>query len=276
MVKSYIAQKPYDSTKKTRQMIRKTFLDLVDTMPFYRASVSAICREMGISRTAFYYHFDDLYGVLDSLIDEIIAASGIDEIFSSWDENVESLIDIPCKVAMDSIGYYVVVNQCQCVFTNSFVSGYTLDYIIMKEMQLVTEAIMRKTDMKRTEAEQLFRFSFSGMFNLAKSHNWDSISATDYPKDNIRMYNHIIKGEMEKVGRKCRHTNYDDVKHFVLEATSGFTKSDVIQGNPSIGKTSAENALRRLIQEGYIQKQGGGRSTYYITLEESRKKSDLK
>ena len=42
-----------------------------------------------------------------------------------------------------------------------------------------------------------------------------------------------------------------------------FTKQDIMELCPSIGKSSVENALKQLIREGAIIRHGGGRSTYY-------------
>ena len=42
-----------------------------------------------------------------------------------------------------------------------------------------------------------------------------------------------------------------------------FTKQDILELCPSIGKSSVENALKQLIREGVIVRHGGGRSTYY-------------
>lgn len=188
-MKSYIAQRQYDSSRKTRQSIQRLFLKLIETEPFYKVSVSEICKEMGITRTAFYYHFDDLYAVLDSILEEVIAKSGMTEVFSSWAECAEDTIDTACKVALDCIGRYVSANQYQALFTNSMLSGYSIDYLVSKEKDIVIGAMMRKLKLKKTHAEQLFRFSFAGMFFLSRNQCWDSLSTTIYCKEAIRKNN---------------------------------------------------------------------------------------
>lgn len=43
-----------------------------------------------------------------------------------------------------------------------------------------------------------------------------------------------------------------------------FTKADVMKLVPSIGKASVENMLKHLLKEGYIERYGKGRATFYV------------
>ena len=179
-MKSYVAQKSYESSKKTRVSIQRLFLKLAETVPFYKVSVSEICKKMGITRTAFYYHFDDLYAVLDSILDEVIEASGMADVFLAWAERMDVSLDTACKVAIDCIGRYAFVNQYQALLTNAMLSGYAIDYIISREKDVVVSAMMRENPMGRAQAEQQFRFSFAGMFFLGRNQCWDHFSTTVY------------------------------------------------------------------------------------------------
>ena len=42
-----------------------------------------------------------------------------------------------------------------------------------------------------------------------------------------------------------------------------FTKTDLMALCPTIGKSSVENAIKKLIEEGVLVKHGGGRAVYY-------------
>ena len=63
------------------------------------------------------------------------------------------------------------------------------------------------------------------------------------------------------VGQKS--TAYDIVKVYTDNKLGTFTKQDVLKNCPSIGKASVEAALKRLVEEHYIEKIGAGRSTCY-------------
>lgn len=58
-------------------------------------------------------------------------------------------------------------------------------------------------------------------------------------------------------------SSLDMVRNAVNDTIGKFTKSDIMERVPAIGKTSIENALKTLLQEGVIGKEGKGRATFY-------------
>ncbi len=63
------------------------------------------------------------------------------------------------------------------------------------------------------------------------------------------------------VGEKL--SSYDIVKSAVMNKIGKFTKSDMLELCPTIGKASVENALKKLVSEGILIRHGNGRSTFY-------------
>lgn len=55
----------------------------------------------------------------------------------------------------------------------------------------------------------------------------------------------------------------DLVRNAVSNRIGKFTKNDIMEYVPSIGKTSVENALKVLMQEGVIGREGKGKATFY-------------
>lgn len=53
----------------TRKAIIATFQELLEKMPFDKITVSAIVSRCGISSNTFYYHFRDIYDLLDVWIE---------------------------------------------------------------------------------------------------------------------------------------------------------------------------------------------------------------
>lgn len=69
-------------------------------------------------------------------------------------------------------------------------------------------------------------------------------------------------GLMEKTGDSS--TAYDVVKKYVEEKVGKFTGAELVANCPSIGRSSALAALKKLTAEGVILRQGAGRGTYYV------------
>lgn len=66
-------------TNLTKDLIKKTFISLLERMPLTQISVKMIVEECGINRNSFYYHYRDL----PALIEEIIRAEA-DRIISDY------------------------------------------------------------------------------------------------------------------------------------------------------------------------------------------------
>lgn len=72
----------------TKQIIIKAFTRLLDRAPLDKITVQEIVTECQISRNTFYYHFGDIYALLDALIQQDISALREQQRNgASWDEN---------------------------------------------------------------------------------------------------------------------------------------------------------------------------------------------
>ncbi len=58
------------------------------------------------------------------------------------------------------------------------------------------------------------------------------------------------------------------VRNAVNNTIGKFTKSDIMERVPSVGKTSVENALKKLTDEGVIERAGKGKATFYFRVTE--------
>lgn len=52
-------------SRYTEKLILQTFGDMLDEMPYDKITVSALTRRSDISHNTFYYHYDDLYDLLE-------------------------------------------------------------------------------------------------------------------------------------------------------------------------------------------------------------------
>ncbi len=75
-------------------------------------------------------------------------------------------------------------------------------------------------------------------------------------------------GIMDDIGIKS--SAYDVVKSYIDKKLGKFNASDVLANCPSIGRTSVFNALKKLIEEDYIEKHGEKQKAYYV-----KKKTDI-
>jgi Fic family protein len=65
----------------------------------------------------------------------------------------------------------------------------------------------------------------------------------------------------------AKSTSYDIVKQYVHSTIGTFTKQDALAGCPTLGSSSVEAALKKLVNEGAVEKLGSGRKTHYVRKE---------
>ncbi|MCH9274865.1 TetR/AcrR family transcriptional regulator [Bifidobacterium amazonense] len=63
----------YRSAQRSRQAIRKAFIDLLRTHDADKITVTAIVRLADVNRSTFYAHYPDVRGVIEEIEDETIA-----------------------------------------------------------------------------------------------------------------------------------------------------------------------------------------------------------
>ena len=65
----------------------------------------------------------------------------------------------------------------------------------------------------------------------------------------------------------AKSTSYDVVKAYVSERLGRFSKQEVLVGCPSLGSSSVESALKKLVEDGTLVRIGAGRKTLYARAE---------
>ena len=56
----------------TREVIRKSFLELLKEKPAAKITVKELCEKSGINRSTFYKHYADVYDLMEKLEEEIL------------------------------------------------------------------------------------------------------------------------------------------------------------------------------------------------------------
>lgn len=186
-MKSYTAKKPYESSVQTRRMIRSAFIELASELPFNKVSVREICKRMGITRTAFYYHYDDLYAVLDDTLAEIFESACLEDLLESWVDSDMRSVDVLCKVTMERIRDYTIANRCTCLLDNAMLAGYLTDYVIRREIDRAARCLADKGGIPLSEARRLFRFAFCGVSSLYRGQDRGKSGQMDSFRNTIRL-----------------------------------------------------------------------------------------
>ena len=65
-------KKEYRSAVRSRRMIQKAFLELLDEKPIDKITVLEVARRADVNRSTFYAHYQDIFGVAEAVQDDIL------------------------------------------------------------------------------------------------------------------------------------------------------------------------------------------------------------
>lgn len=78
----------------TKKAIIESFMKLASKKPFDKITVRDIVDDCGINRTTFYYYYQDIYAILEELIEEIFKPVAIDPTnAANWGEVLEKFCE---------------------------------------------------------------------------------------------------------------------------------------------------------------------------------------
>lgn len=76
----------------TKTLIIETFENMVESMPFDKITVTALIKECNIGRNTFYYHYEDIYALLDDILIKILKKYDDSVKETDWKDVFKSLL----------------------------------------------------------------------------------------------------------------------------------------------------------------------------------------
>ncbi|WP_409340462.1 TetR/AcrR family transcriptional regulator [Paenibacillus sp. MBLB4367] len=120
---------------RTRKLIMDSFIELSGKKEFKEITVKDITTEAMVNRATFYYHFEDIYDLLDKVLSEVllINLNAID--FEKSELNEESITDI-----------FVAITDFQRALSSRCHRGYdeTIARIIREQLEIIFYGMLRK------------------------------------------------------------------------------------------------------------------------------------
>lgn len=123
MLSTYPEEKLDPRVKRTRDLIRQSFNDIVNEKGFDAISVQDVTARAGVNRATFYAHFTDKYDLLDKAIGE------------SFRDEIESRMLNVCEFRMDNLRT-LVVTVCEFVGKIHSHNGSEEQYQTLAEAQI--------------------------------------------------------------------------------------------------------------------------------------------
>ncbi|MDN7031994.1 TetR/AcrR family transcriptional regulator [Pediococcus pentosaceus] len=153
----------------TVNVIKDSFLELIQDKPYSKISIKEICKVADISRSTFYLHFKSINDVLNAILDDAIKMTSPDYLKISnfsidYLKENESLIPA-CQRVGSSEKYRKLLLDPE-------LTEYIVGRIMIRERNRVVPAIQEKTGLSKEDAETLFLYTLHGSFAVNRANQF--------------------------------------------------------------------------------------------------------
>ena len=91
----------------TKKLIMSTFQEMLEELPFDRITVAALVKRAGISPNTFYYHYQDIYALLDAWFRERAEAFIPSDAPIEWKAHPKTVYHVFDGLSRDRLERYI-------------------------------------------------------------------------------------------------------------------------------------------------------------------------
>ncbi|WHX98570.1 TetR/AcrR family transcriptional regulator [Neobacillus sp. DY30] len=132
---------------RTRRLIMDSFIELSAKKEFKDITIKDITTEAMINRATFYYHFEDIYDLLEKALSEVLLVNLNEDVYNTDKLNEEVLISI-----------FTAITNFQKSLSNRCHRGYedTIARIIREQLEIIFyKMLVKQTTMEDNEAPKI-------------------------------------------------------------------------------------------------------------------------
>lgn len=144
----------------TQKAIIQTFVSMLEEIPFDRITVSALVARCGISSNTFYYHFQNIYDLLNAWLEEE------KEKYMSGLSRCECWQDIVKSLLYDMKSHKAIVNHVFNSLSRDSIEKYVFESSDQTIYRLVTQATPDRNlpEEELRDIVDFCRYAFLGFF----------------------------------------------------------------------------------------------------------------
>ena len=98
----------------TKEIIAKTFTELLDEKPMSKITVKDIVERCGVNRNTFYYHFKDIYDLVEwSCLEDATQALQGKKTYETWQEGLQQIFEAVLENKPFIMNVYNYIDRAQ-------------------------------------------------------------------------------------------------------------------------------------------------------------------
>ena len=184
----------------TKKAFAASLKKLLSQKPLDKIKISDITNDCAVNRQTFYYHFKDIYDLLEWVYtNEATRALGDKKTYDTWQEGFYEIFE------------YILENKSFVINTYNSVSREYLErYLYNETYYLLLGVVEEKSkdmcvmDKDKSFIADFYKFAFVGLVI-----DWIKKGMREEPRDIIKRLNTLITGNIEMALERYRTTIYD-------------------------------------------------------------------
>ena len=186
--------------KRTKELLTDTFWELLEEKAYSKITVNDIVSRCDVNRNTFYYHFQDIYDLLDWTLQEDIHRLIVNEIdLDNWEESITALFA------------YMQANRLLILNAFHSLERDTLEREVFKLLSpLLHRLFSAQSGFDRLcEADQDFIVSVYGLGIAGLLLRWIGTNMLAPPEPLIRQLYRLADGSLEGIVQRFLATADD-------------------------------------------------------------------
>lgn len=180
---------------RTRRLIMDSFIELSTKKEFKDITIKDITTEAMINRATFYYHFEDIYDLLEKALSEVLLVNLNEEVYKTDKLNEEAFIRI-----------FTAITNFQKSLSNRCHRGYedTIARIIREQLEIIFyKMLVKQATTEDKEAPKMNAVILSwGIYGV--SVEWKRTGMTIPPEEFIKSAIPYLLSGIDLVPKNCQ------------------------------------------------------------------------
>lgn len=176
-------------THITKQVIAESFIELVEEKPIESITINDITNKCGLNRQTFYYHFADIYDLIEwILLESTVKVIGKNKTYKTWKEGYLDLYYFCLKHKKLIIYGYNSINRRQ---VEKFLYTVAFHLLMNVANELCLNIKIREED--KVYIVNFYKFAFVGILC-----EWIDSGMREEPKQIVAKLEKLISGDLKK------------------------------------------------------------------------------
>lgn len=173
----------------TKKALDASLKHLLEEKPLHKITISDIAEDCGISRMTFYYHFKDLYDLVEwSIMEDAQSALQGKKTYQTWDQGFLQIFESLQKKKTFVINVYHSVSREQIE-----------QYLFAVTYKLLIDVVNEKAEaIPVREEDKIFIANFYKYGFVGLVLEWIQNDMKEEPKVIIERLKNLIQGDVEK------------------------------------------------------------------------------